>query len=774
MRAATRSATCGCMRAVDMIISTTSRVLLPMLVAAAMAACGGGSGGPPPPPPMISNLALNQTSVAQGSGTVSIPGSLQFTDPAGNLSTFTVTVLDASGNQVSTSTTQLQGTGGKTSGTLDGMVQFVVGAPAVFTIKVYVTDADGANSNTLSTQFQVVAAASMAPVVTAIGPSPSSLTVSNGTLYWLESGEDALKSVAVAGGTAQVVATRMVNPISMAFSGSDVVWTDFRRSAGAPCPGATPDVVLKRTSASGVTTVVTSGGTCGVGTANIAVIGTTLYWTSSDPSQETLNATPLGGGTTTTLATSTLGFSQIVASGGRVYWLESSPAANSMSAIRSVPGGGGPITTVVSGFNAGVARFAVDAVNVYYTVPAGPNAVGLVDLVAMPLAGGAATTLASAIWPPLKLIATGANVVWINQIQQVWSISVAGGSPVSLATSPGGGPYDVAFDGTNVVWTDASGIATPAQQGAVRAVPPTGGMVTTLYQSSDLPQELAIDPASRINWIESDGRGLARIARLGAGNVPQTVADGISSSPPTFVVVNGALIFPDLYRLKSIQLSGGLPSTLVVDTWPIGNLATDGTSLVWNDARNGTLRKAPVAGGTVTVLADTAALGAFIGAPGAVRIGPNGSAYWIVSVSPGPGQPGTPSVVGAPVAAPTTMVTAIAPNLPDATDLAVDATGVYIAEALGVGPSIVRAALNGGGALTTVVSNPVGPRMLALDGPTLYWMDGFEIAKIPTAGGTALGVLDFDLGTVGGGFAFDSTSVYFTVPSLQDIRRTPK
>jgi hypothetical protein len=536
--------------------------------------------------------------------------------------------------------------------------------------------------------------------------------------------------------------------------------------------------VLKRTSASGVTTVVATGGTCGVGTANnIAIIGTTLYWTSSDPSQETLNATPLGGGTTTTVATSTLGFSQIVASGGTLYWLEFSHAENFMSAIHSVPGGGGPVKTVLSGFNAGVSTFAVDAANVYYTVPAGPNAVGLVDLVAMPLTGGGATTLAAAIYPPIKLISAGANVVWINQIQEVWSIAVGGGSPVSLANSPGGGgPYDVAFDGTNVVWTEASGIGTPAQQGAIRAVPPTGGTVTTLYQSSDQPQELAIDSAARINWIESNGqaRGLARIVRLGAGNVPQTVADGISSSPPTFVVVGGALIFPDLYRLKSIPVSGGLPSTLVVDTWPIGNLASDGTSLVWNDARNGTLRKAPVGGGAVTVLADTPALGAFIGTPGPIRIGANGSAYWVVSVSPAPGQPGTPNVVSAPVAAPTMTVTAVAPDLPDASDLAVDATGVYIAEALGVGPSIVRAPLSGGGALTTINGNPVGPHMLALDGPALYWMDDIEIAKIPTAGGATLGVLDFDSGTVAGSVAIDSTSVYFTMPSLQDIRRTPK
>jgi hypothetical protein len=725
-------------------------------------------------------LVLNQTSATQASGTISVPGTLQFTDPAGTVASLTITALDSSGATVSTSTAPIPSTGGKTSGTLDGVAQVGVATPGVFTLQVYVSDADGTKSNTLVTQFQVIPAASLAAVITATGPSASSLTLSNGTLYWYEPGEDALRSVALTGGTAQAVATRMVNPTSMAFSGSDVIWSDYRRSGGGSCPGTTPDEVLKRTSASGKSDVIASGSACGVGTANIAVIGTTLYWTASDPSQETLYATPLGGGTTTTIATSTLGFSQLVTSGGALYWLEASPAEDSRSAIRSLPAGGGAVKTVLGAFNAGVAALAVDAMNVYYTVPSGPNAVGMVDLVAMPLAGGSPTTLASTISPPFKLILAGSNLVWFDRVQQVWSIPVTGGAAVSVATvSPGGGgPYDVAFDGTNIVWIEATGVGTPAQQGAIRAVPLAGGTASTLYQSSDMPQVLAVDPTSRVNWIESDGRGLARIARLGAANAIQTVADGISSSPPTLVVTGGTLMFPDLNRIKGIPLSGGLPSTLVADSWPIGNLATDGTSLVWNDGRNGTLRKAPVAGGAITVLADMTALGTFIGTPGVIRIGPNGTAYWVISVAPGPGQPGVPSVVSAPVAAPTSTVTAVAQNVSEVTDLAVDGTGLYIAEASGVGPSIVKAPLSGTGTLTPIVSDALGPQMLMLDGPNLYFLDGTEIAKVPTAGGSVIGVLVFDgdnaLGAQTARFALDATNVYFTVPALQDIRRTSK
>ena len=49
-----------------------------------------------------------------------------------------------------------------------------------------------------------------------------------------------------------------------------------------------------------------------------------------------------------------------------------------------------------------------------------------------------------------------------------------------------------------------------------------------------------------------------------------------------------------------------------------------------------------------------------------------------------------------------------------------------------------------------------------------------QIAKIPAAGGAAVGVLDFDNGVAASSFAVDSTSVHFVDTSTQDIWRTPK
>ena len=60
-----------------------------------------------------------------------------------------------------------------------------------------------------------------------------------------------------------------------------------------------------------------------------------------------------------------------------------------------------------------------------------------------------------------------------------------------------------------------------------------------------------------------------------------------------------------------------------------------------------------------------------------------------------------------------------------------------------------------------------------LDSTTLYWMENDGIFKVPTAGGAANGVIDFDTGTPTS-FALDASSVYFTDSQLQDVRAAPK
>jgi hypothetical protein len=611
----------------------------------------------------------------------------------------------------------------------------------------------------------------MATVVTTVGQTATSLTVDNGTLYWLEYAEDVLKSVPVTGGAAQVLATLMVNPTSLAFAGTDVIWRDFR-SAQSNCSTAQ---VLKRTSATGATVVLAVGAGC-YGITNIAVLGPTAYWVATDPNQQELQATPVNGGATTTIAISSLPIPQILASGEAIYWLEHGTPGTSMSAIRSIPGGGGTVTTLVNGFDAGAGTFALDSSSVYYTTTAGANAV---DLVSRPLAGGAPTTLVSSIPLPTKLIIAAGNVVWIDSGGEVRSVPVGGGSPVTLAavSATSIGPFDVVFDGVNVVWTEATNITPPIGNvpaillGSVRAILPTGGAVTTLYQSNDAPSTLAIDPQSHVNWIDSQ----PRIARLDAGNSPQTVAWGINSHAENFVVTGGTLIIPDVInRLKGIPLAGGPPSILVVEPgYPIGSLATDGTWLVWNGLGQGTLGKAPVAGGAATELVQ----GDYATAGGGIQLASNGVAYWAINGNPENVCFPSTCVTSASIASPNML----SGHYVSGRVFAVDPTGVYVSSS----NQIVRAPLTLEGTPSTFEST-MGASGLALNGTSLY---GIELAnsgtdtdcpsagsifKVPTAGGAISCVIEADDGAVVGNLAFDSTYVYFVDSAHQDIRRTPK
>ncbi len=161
-----------------------------ILGAAVLTGCGGGGGGGAhtPSPPTISNLTYSPSAVpASGTGTT-VNGSINFTDSGGDLSTLTLTITDASGSQVSTSTTPIQAVSGQTSGMISGSFQVAPISVGLYTIHVTVTDTGGLRSNELTGPFEIVAVASQATLVAmtgpSTGPSPTSLIAANGTLYW--------------------------------------------------------------------------------------------------------------------------------------------------------------------------------------------------------------------------------------------------------------------------------------------------------------------------------------------------------------------------------------------------------------------------------------------------------------------------------------------------------------------------------------------------------------------------------------------------------------
>lgn len=121
------------------------------------AGCGGGGGGDDSGPigPSISNLRFTPTWAAQNSGTTAVTGTVDFVDPQGNLSTITLTMFDATGQQLSTQTVPVQGGSGVTVGTVSGTAQYSTSTPGAFSFQVSATDTSGLRSNVLRGGFTV-------------------------------------------------------------------------------------------------------------------------------------------------------------------------------------------------------------------------------------------------------------------------------------------------------------------------------------------------------------------------------------------------------------------------------------------------------------------------------------------------------------------------------------------------------------------------------------------------------------------------------------------
>jgi len=762
-------------------VARLSKHVIAVCISFAAIGCGGGnsgggttnSGNSTTTPPAISNFSFSPNSVTQSAGGMAnVSGTVSFTDASGTLATFTVTIFDAGGQQLSAVTSPVQGVAGLKSGTLAGAFTVSTSAAGTFTFHISVADSSGSKSNELTGAFQIIAASGLATVVSATGPSPASLTLANGSLYWSESGDAAVKSVPVSGGTASVLATKMVNPVSVAFNGTDAIWVDDEPSPTGTCGTPSTARVLKRTTSTGITTVLAKGNNCAPFTGNSVVIdANTAFWISStlSPNTYVINATPLSGGTTTAVYSTTA--EPIVAlalNPGTLYWMENFyPMAS--GAIRSVPTTGGSNTTIVSGFVSDANTFAVDSTAVYYATPNFPPTNPPETLLAAPLGGGSANTLSSAATTPVKLAVGGGKVVWIDS-SSVNAIPVGGGSIAVLASASTDTPIDVLVDGVNAVWTESTG-AVHGETGSIDSVPLTGGAANTLYQGGDAPRVLVIDPASQINWIEGGpvglAEGFARIARITSTNVIQTVVSGVSSDSATLVSTATDLLIADRSRIKRLPLSGGVPVTVAADDasdGPIARLATDGSFVYWDTALHGSIRKAPVAGGSVTVLISVGALGALGGVGGPIRVALNGNLYWANQTK----------LLSIPSGSISTSANLINQALGPISDLAVDASNVYFSEpstgaVLGV-PGI-------GGGLTTLANAgfPLSNISLELDGSTLYWLDPNKIVRLPAAGGTTTEVVVLSPAlSPTESFAVDASNVYWIEPATFDIRKAPK
>lgn len=119
---------------------------------------GGGGNGGGGTAPNISNLNYTPTGafLNDGDGSTTVNGSIEFSDPDGDIASYVLTITDSSNNVVATLSDPIPGIGGVTNGNL--FITLLVNTTVVddYTVAVYLIDSANNASNTLTGLFPIV------------------------------------------------------------------------------------------------------------------------------------------------------------------------------------------------------------------------------------------------------------------------------------------------------------------------------------------------------------------------------------------------------------------------------------------------------------------------------------------------------------------------------------------------------------------------------------------------------------------------------------------
>jgi outer membrane protein assembly factor BamB len=279
---------------------------------------------------------------------------------------------------------------------------------------------------------------------------------------------DASVVVGDGGVASAVVLASGEEPNGLALGDADVYWTD------------TGGGQVRSVNKNGGQAVTVSDAP-GTDPWGLAVDSTRVYWSVPNFASGGMNATimsiPLAGGAATTLASNLDSPELVVAGPSNVYWTALGPAA-----VESVPLDGGSVATIARD-PLGGAGVAIDATDLYWSTGAG--------IFRAPLAGGAPTR----IGPAADAIAVDStNVYYVvetpNGSGLVARVPIAGGTPETLASGRTGSLPAVAVDDRNVYWIEGEGTI---EEGAVAAVPKSGGIVAVLVSGLSDPSAIVVD-----------------------------------------------------------------------------------------------------------------------------------------------------------------------------------------------------------------------------------------------------------------------------------------
>ena len=258
-----------------------------------------------------------------------------------------------------------------------------------------------------------------------------------------------------------------------------------------------------------------------------------------------------------------------------VYWYDNivmGTGTNGAGNVLKVPIAGGAVTTLAS-LTDGCGGFAVSGGNLYWGSNSG-------SLVTMPTSGGAPTTIVSggltAAYDPRSITANATDVFWCSSSFDIMETPVAGGAAVTLFKGTGSASFsDIAVNATDVFWS--RGID-------VRSVPLSGGTVRTAGTSM-APEYVAAD-SSNVYWVDSTQLTILQ-APVGGGT---TVTLATRTAIPHGIAIDDKKVYwaedPNLTgatsgTVLSVPIGGGTVSTITEKAVLPGDIAVDSTSIYY-------------------------------------------------------------------------------------------------------------------------------------------------------------------------------------------------
>ena len=684
-----------------------------------------------------------------GSQSFSISGSVASAFDGEPVPGVTVTLSGASAASTQSAADGRYTFGDLSSGNYTVSVQL---AAALFTPEQQGVDLDGANIsnvNFLALRGALLATGLEMLPETFVSSRQlhTSVSGSGDAVLFTDSSEFPLKRQPADGSPAVALAGRFRGAGSITVNGEDVYWIDGATLVKTAADGSTSIIATGR----GEPGTAGLGGIV-VDDTYAYWVDTNPQSTCSPSCTFDLQRIPLAGGQPETLATADREIVAIAGAATRIFWEELGsepvePGCNCGSKIKSVEKTGGAVLLLVDGTLNGVIPPPPPPLISGSWMPTGGLAVTATQIVfaaagndayvlhTVPIQGGAVGTITSVDSSVglsrnavIDIRVDSQNAYWIEPGEGIlMSVPLTGGTAAQLESAlsnPGG----LAIDGASAYWTEAGqtvGCCLRHGAGTVRRVPLGGGAVTTLQVGLDVPAEIAVNDEN-IHWTEEWRLGRADKN----GGTAATLYSGIESDLPRIAVFGNDVYILDGAYIKVVPVDGGTVEKLAsahfgaADDIALISMAitADATSVYWTVKDVGgapIVQKVPRSGGDAVQIGSDPVFASPTDCYWRIAVD-SGHAYWSAgSVA----YPIGCRVNRVPVDGGTVTTVVDQPYL---ADFAIDGQDLYFSEFEGSG-SILRTPAGGG--TQTPVADDVFAGVLADGGDHLYWID-FQLGSL--------------------------------------------